>query len=274
MILYKTEAEVALMQQSALLVSKTLTEVAKVLKTGMTTLQIDKLCADFLQDHHAIPSFKNYHGYPHNICASVNDVVVHGFPNDIPLKEGDIVSIDFGLILNDWHGDHAYTFILGEVDESVLNLVRITKESLYKGIEKAIVGNRIGDIGYAIQEHTEKKNGYGVVRELVGHGLGKRLHEDPQVPNYGKRGNGPVLKENLVIAIEPMINMGTKDVFTDKDGWTVKTKDGMPSVHFEHDVCVKKGKALILSDFSIIEAAEKANVNLNSSYYQGGRENK
>ena len=274
MILYKTEAEVALMQQSALLVSKTLTEVAKVLKTGMTTLQIDKLCADFLQDHHAIPSFKNYHGYPHNICASVNDVVVHGFPNDIPLKEGDIVSIDFGLILNDWHGDHAYTFILGEVDESVLNLVRITKESLYKGIEKAIVGNRIGDIGYAIQEHTEKKNGYGVVRELVGHGLGKRLQEDPQVPNYGKRGNGPVLKENLVIAIEPMINMGTKDVFTDKDGWTVKTKDGMPSVHFEHDVCVKKGKALILSDFSIIEAAEKANVNLNSSYYQGGRENK
>jgi len=267
MILYKTQAEVALMQESALLVSKTLVEVAKVLKAGMTTMDIDKLCAEFILDHKATPSFKDYHGYPHNICASVNDVVVHGFPNKHALKEGDIVSIDFGVILNGWHGDHAYTFIIGEVDESILDLVRITKESLYKGIEKAIIGNRIGDIGFAIQEHTEKKNGYGVVRDLVGHGLGRKLHEDPQVPNYGKRGNGPVLKENLVIAIEPMINMGTKDVFTEKDGWTIKTKDGMPSVHFEHDVCVKKGQALILSDFSIIEVAEKANKNLNSSYY-------
>jgi methionyl aminopeptidase len=177
------------------------------------------------------------------------------------------VSIDFGVILNGWHGDHAYTFILGEADPAAIQLVKVTKESLYKGIEKAIVNNRVGDIGFAIQEHTEKKHGYGVVRELVGHGLGTSLHEDPQVPNYGKRGTGLKMKENLVLAIEPMINMGTHKVFTDDDGWTVKTQDGKVSVHFEHDVCVKAGKALILSDYSIIEAAEKANINLNSSYY-------
>jgi methionyl aminopeptidase len=267
MIIHKTEAEVALMQQAALLVSKTLTEVAKMLKPGVTTLQIDKLCGDFVKDHKAIPSFYQYRGYPFNICASVNDVVVHGFPNDTPLKEGDIVSIDMGVILNGWHGDHAYTFIMGEVAPEILQLVKVTKESLYKGIEQAIVNNRIGDISYAIQEHTEKKYGYGVVRELVGHGLGKSLHEDPQVPNYGKRGNGPKMKENLVLAIEPMINLGTKDVYTDDDGWTVKTVDGKPSVHFEHDVCVKRNKPLILSDYSIIEAAEKGNSNLNTGYY-------
>lgn len=267
MIIIKTEAEIALMKESAMLVSKTLTEVAKVLKPGITTLEIDKLCGTFVRDHKAIPSFLNYRGYPHNICASVNDVVVHGFPNNSALKEGDIVSIDMGVILNGWHGDHAYTFILGEVSEEVLKLVRVTKESLYKGIEKAIAGNRIGDIANAIQEHTEKRNGYGVVRELVGHGLGRSLHEDPQVPNYGKRGNGPKLKENMVLAIEPMINLGTKDVYTEEDGWTVRTRDGKPSVHFEHDVCIKRNKALILSDYSIIEAAEKANPHLNVSYY-------
>lgn len=268
MIIYKTEAEVALMKQSALLVSKTLAEVAKVLKPGMNTLEIDKMCEQFVRDHHAIPSFKNYKNtYPFSICASVNDVVVHGFPNTTPLKEGDVVSIDLGVILNGWHGDHAYTFILGETNNEVLQLVKVTKESLYKGIEKAIVNNRIGDIAFAIQEHTEKKHGYGVVRELVGHGLGRSLHEDPQIPNYGKRGEGPKLKENLVIAIEPMINMGTKDVFTDEDGWTVRTKDGKPSVHFEHDVCVKRNQTLILSDYTFIEAAEKANTNLNTSYY-------
>lgn len=255
------------MKEAALLVSKTLTEVATVLKPGMSTLDIDKLCVEFIKDHKAIPSFYNYRGYPHNICASVNDVVVHGFPNNTSLKEGDIVSIDIGVILNGWHGDHAYTFILGDVSEEVLKLVRVTKESLYKGIEKAIVGNRIGDIAHAIQEHTEKKCGYGVVRELVGHGLGKSLHEDPQVPNYGKRGTGPKLKENLVLAIEPMINLGVKEVITDDDGWTIRTRDGKPSVHFEHDVCIKRNKALILSDFSIIEKAEKANSNLNTSYF-------
>jgi methionyl aminopeptidase len=267
MIIYKTEAEVAFMKEAATLVSKTLTEVAKVLKPGMTTLDIDKICAEFVKDNKAVPSFYNYRGYPHNVCASVNDVVVHGFPNDAPLKEGDIVSVDMGVILNGWHGDHAYTFILGEVSPEVLQLVRVTKESLYKGIEKATVNNRVGDISYAIQEHTEHRYGYGVVRELVGHGLGKSLHEDPQVPNYGKRGTGPKMKENLVLAIEPMINLGSREVFTDEDGWTVRTRDGKPSVHFEHDVCVKRNKALILSDYSIIEAAEKANTHLNSSYY-------
>ncbi len=267
MIIYKTESEVALMKDAAMLVSKTLTEVAKVLKPGMTTLQIDKLCADFIKKQNAISSFLNYRGYPFTICASVNDVVVHGFPNDVPLKNGDIVSIDMGVILNGWHGDHAYTFIMGDADAAAINLVKVTKESLYKGIEKAIVNNRIGDIAYAIQEHTEIKNGYGVVRELVGHGLGRSLHEDPQMPNYGKRGSGPKLKENLVLAIEPMINLGSREVFTDEDGWTVRTRDGKPSVHFEHDVCVKRNKALILSDYSIIEEAEKANFNLNTSYY-------
>jgi methionyl aminopeptidase len=266
MIYTKTEEQVGYMKEAALLVSKTLTEVAKMLKPGVTTLDVDKLCMEFAKDHKGTLSFYNYHGYPHNICASVNDVVVHGFPNKTALKEGDIVSIDFGVILNGWHGDHAYTFILGEADPAAIELVKVTKESLYKGIEKAIVNNRVGDIGFAIQSYTEK-HGYGVVRELVGHGLGTSLHEDPQVPNYGKRGTGLKMKENLVLAIEPMINMGTHKVFTDDDGWTVKTQDGKVSVHFEHDVCVKAGKALILSDFSIIEAAEKANINLNSSYY-------
>ena len=270
MMIYKTEAEIALMKEAATLVSKTLTEVAKILKPGITTMQLDELCASFVRDHKAVPSFLNYRGYPHNICASVNDVVVHGFPNNEALKDGDIVSIDMGLILNGWHGDHAYTFILGEVEKDVLDLVRVTKESLYKGIEKATVNNRVGDIAYAIQEHTEIKHGYGVVRELVGHGLGRSLHEDPQMPNYGKRGTGTKLKENLVLAIEPMINLGKKEVFTDEDGWTIRTADGKPSVHFEHDVCVKKGKALILSDYSIIEAAEMANNNLNTSYYNQG----
>jgi len=267
MIHYKTETEVALMKEAATLVSKTLTEVAKVLKPGMTTIQIDKLCFEFVKDQKAIPSFLNYRGYPFTVCASVNDVVVHGFPNNVALKEGDIVSIDMGVILNGWHGDHAYTFILGNASPEEIELVKVTKESLYKGIEKAVVNNRIGDIAHAIQEHTEIKHGYGVVRELVGHGLGRSLHEDPQMPNYGKRGSGPKLKENLVLAIEPMINLGTREVYTDKDGWTVKTRDGKASVHFEHDVCVKRNKALILSDYSIIEAAEKANINLNTSYY-------
>jgi methionyl aminopeptidase len=197
----------------------------------------------------------------------VNDVVVHGFPNDTPLKDGDVVSIDLGVILNGWHGDHAYTFILGETAPENIQLVKVTKESLYKGIAKAIAGNRIGDISYAIQEHTEKKYGYGVVRELVGHGLGRSLHEDPQVPNYGKRGNGPMMKENLVLAIEPMINLGTREIYTESDGWTVRTGDGKVSVHFEHDVCVKRNQALILSDYSIIEAVEKKNPNLNTSYF-------
>ena len=265
MAIYKTEAEVALMIDAAILVSKTLAEVAKMLKGGVTTMQINDLCDSFVRDNNATPSFLNYNGFPYAVCASVNDVVVHGFPNNSELKDGDIVSIDMGVILNGWHGDHAYTFAIGDIDESAAKLIRVTKESLYKGIEKAIVNNRIGEISYAIQEHTEFKNKYGVVRELVGHGLGRDLHEDPQIPNYGKRGSLSKLKENLVIAIEPMINMGLKDVFTDEDGWTVRTKDGKQSVHFEHNVCVKRGKALILSDYSIIEKAERENNNLSAS---------
>jgi methionyl aminopeptidase len=262
MIIYKTPEQVEKMRSSALLVSKTLSEVAKLLKPGIATISIDKMIGDFIRDHHAVPSFLNYHGYPFNSCISVNDVVVHGFPGKNELKEGDIISVDVGVILNGWHGDHAYTFAIGNPGEATMQLIRVTKESLYKGIEKAVAGNRIGDIAFAIQEHTEKKHGYGVVRELVGHGLGQSLHEDPQVPNYGKRGSGPKLKEGLVVAIEPMINMGKKDVYTEDDGWTVRTKDGKPSVHFEHDVCVKKDKADILSDYSIIEKEEIANPNL------------
>ena len=266
MIYYKNAEEIEMMRESALLVSKTLTEIANILKPGITTLSIDKIIGQFIKDHDAIPSFLNYHGYPFNSCISVNDVVVHGFPNESELKQGDIVSVDIGVIKNGWHGDHAYTFIIESTTPEILELVKVTKESLYKGIEKAVAGNRIGDISYAIQEHTEKQHGYGVVRELVGHGLGKSLHEDPQMPNYGKRGSGPVMKEGLVLAIEPMINLGKKEVYTEADGWTVKTADGKVSVHFEHDVCVKKGKADVLSNYTGIEAAETANPHLFSDY--------
>lgn len=250
------------MRKSALLVSQSLAEIAGMLKPGINTLSIDKKIGEYIQDHKAIPSFLNYHGYPFNSCISVNDVVVHGFPNNGLLKEGDIISIDVGVILNGWHGDHAYTFAIGEPDKHVQELVKITKESLYKGIEMAIDGNRIGDIAFAIQDYTEKKNGYGVVRELVGHGLGQSMHEDPQVPNYGKRGSGTKLKSGMVLAIEPMINLGRKEVFTEKDGWTIRTKDGKPSVHFEHDVCVRKNKADILSNYAPIEEAERKNPEL------------
>ncbi len=265
MIHYKSEAEIELMRQSALLVSRTLAEVAAILKPGITTLSIDKLIDEIIRSSDAIPSFLNYHGYPFNSCISVNDVVVHGFPNKDELKEGDIISVDIGVIKNGYHGDHAYTFAIGDPGADVAKLIRVTKESLYKGIEKAVEGNRVGDISFAIQEYTEKKHGYGVVRELVGHGLGRSLHEDPQVPNYGKRGSGAKMREGLVLAIEPMINMGRKEVYTEDDGWTVRTVDHTPSVHFEHDVCVRKNKADILSDYSIIEKAEKENPHLFSA---------
>lgn len=262
MIIYKTDEQIELMRKSALLVSKTLSEVAKILRPGITTLELDKMIGQYIADNKAIPSFLHYNGYPFNSCTSVNDVVVHGFPNKNELKEGDIISIDIGVILNGWHGDHAYTFAIGDPGIEVMKLIQVTKTSLYKGIEKAVAGNRIGDIAFAIQEYTEKKHGYGVVRELVGHGLGRSMHEDPQVPNYGKKGNGAKLKEGMVLAIEPMINLGTKDVFTESDGWTIRTRDGKPAVHFEHDVAVRKNKADILSDYSIIEKEEKLNPNL------------
>jgi methionyl aminopeptidase len=267
MIIYKTEEEIELMQISARLVSATISEIAAILKPGQTTLALDKIAGEFIADQDAVSSFLNFNGYPYNITVSVNDAVVHGFPNDVPLREGDLVSVDAGVYKNGFHGDHAYTFILGEVEDAILKLVRVTKESLYEGIKNAVVGKRIGDISNAIQLHNEKE-GYSVVKELVGHGLGRDMHEDPQVPNYGRKGSGILLKENMVLAIEPMINLGSRRIYTMDDGWTIKTQDGQPSAHFEHDVCVKRGQALILSDYSIIERAEKANRELNSTYYE------
>jgi methionyl aminopeptidase len=266
MIHYKSKAEIELMRESCLLVSETLTLIASAIRPGVTTLHLDKMADAFIQDNKAKPSFKGYHGFPFATCISVNDAVVHGFPNNRELQNGDLVSIDIGVFKNGFHGDHAYTFGVGEIGDEVKKLMRVTKESLYKGIEKAIIGNRVGDIAYAIQDYTEKQHGYGVVRDLVGHGLGRHLHEEPQVPNFGKRGTGAKLREGLVIAIEPMINLGTKDVFNDKDGWTIRTADGKPSAHYEHDVCIQKGKADILSSFTPIEAAEKANAELFSEY--------
>lgn len=262
MIHVKSRDQVEQMRKSARLVSSTLAEVAKVLKPGMTTLAIDKMVGEIIRSHNAVPSFLNFQGFPFNACHSVNDVVVHGFATSTPLKEGDILSLDVGVILDGWHGDHAYTFAIGDPGVEVMKLIRVTKESLYKGIEKAVAGQRTGDIGFAIQDYTERKHGYGVVRELVGHGLGRSMHEDPQVPNYGKKGSGVKLKEGMVLALEPMINMGKRQVFTEADGWTIRTSDGKPSVHFEHDVAVGARKADILSDYSIIESAEIANPNL------------
>jgi methionyl aminopeptidase len=264
MINYKNFAEVELMRQSCILTNDAIAHVATLIRPGVSTLELNDIADEYIRDHGAIPSFKNYHGFPFACCMSVNDAIVHGFPTSDELKEGDIVSVDCGAFKNGFHGDSAYTFAIGNVSDEVKQLLKVTKESLYKGIEKATVGNRVGDIAFAIQEHTERLHGYGIVRELVGHGLGRELHEDPQVPNYGKRGSGTKLRDGLVIAIEPMINLGSKEVFNDKDGWTIRTKDGKPSAHFEHTVCVRKNKADILSTFDAIEAAEKTNVNLYS----------
>ena len=266
MIRIKTNEEVELIRESALLVSRTLAELASILKPGITTAQLDKRAEEFILSQEAIPSFKNYRGYPFATCISVNDAVVHGFPNNKELKEGDLVSIDVGVYKNGFHGDSAYTFGLLPVLEEHQLLMRVTRESLMIGIEKAVNGNRVGDISNAIQEYTERKYHFGVVRELVGHGLGKHLHEDPQVPNYGKKGAGPKLRENMVIAIEPMINLGTKDVVYDDDGWTVRTRDGKFSAHYEHTICIKKNKADILSSFTDIILQEKNNPALLSDY--------
>lgn len=236
-----------------------------MIKPGVTTMQIDQLAETFIRDHGAEPAFKGYKGFPYTCCLSVNDAVVHGFASDKELVDGDVVSVDTGTVLNGFVGDSAYTFAIGNIPKEVQDLLRVTKESLYLGIKKAIVGNRIGDIAWAVQEHTEKKHGYGVVRELTGHGVGKKLHEEPEVPNYGKRGAGIKLQEGLVIAIEPMINLGKKDVYCADDGWTILTSDGKPSAHFEHSIAVRKGKADILSSFKEIEEAERNNPNLFSA---------
>ena len=267
MIHYKTSSEVEIMRESAILVGKAIAEVAKLIKPGITTAELDRVADEFIHDNGATPSFKNFKGYPFATCISVNDAVVHGFPNNNELREGDIISVDVGVYKNAFHGDSAYTFALGDPGEEKLQLLKITRESLYKGIEKAVAGNRVGDIGFAVQEHCEKPYRYGVVRELVGHGLGKNLHEDPQVPNFGKRGSGTKLREGMVIAIEPMVNLGVKEVWYDSDGWTVRTKDGKPSAHFEHNICIRKGSADILSSFEEVEEAEKNNAYLNDSYY-------
>ncbi len=257
MIFIKTREEIELMRESALCVSKTLGMLASELKEGVELAKLDKLAEEFIRDLGGKPSFKGYGGtYPASLCISVNDAVVHGIPGKYIVKDGDIVSIDCGVFKNGFHGDHAYTFCIGNVKPEAKRLVEITKECLYVGIEQAKLNNRIGDISYAIQHHAEK-NGYGVVRELVGHGLGKNLHEDPQVPNYGKKGTGPKLRDGMVIAIEPMINMGKKDVKQANDGWTIVTKDGLPSAHFEHDVAIVDGKPEILSTFDYIEEALK-----------------
>ena len=252
MIHYKSEEEIDLVRESSLLVAKTHAEIASLIKPGISTLALDLIAEEFIRDNGGIPAFKGYNGFPSTLCMSPNEQVVHGIPNDNLLSNNSILSVDCGVYMNGYYGDSAYTYEIGQVDDNLGNLLRVTKESLYKGIEKAIIGNRMGDISFAIQDHAEK-NGYGVVRELVGHGLGKKLHESPEVPNYGRRGYGIKLKKGLVIAIEPMINMGTRKILQHSDGWTITTLDSKPSAHFEHTIVVRNGKAEILSSFEEIE---------------------
>ena len=252
MNLVKTENEINLIRESSLLVGKTLAEVARLIEPGVKTIDLDKRAETFIRDHKAIPGFKGYNGFPYTLCISINENVVHGFPSDRELKDGDIVSVDCGVVKNGFYGDSAYTFAVGEVKEDILLLMERTKASLYRGIEAAGAGNRIGDIGYAIQSYVESF-GYSVVRDLVGHGLGRNLHEKPEVPNFGRRGTGPKLLEGMVLAIEPMINLGSRKVVQESDGWTFRTIDRQPSAHFEHDVVIRKGKAEILSTFDFVE---------------------
>ena len=254
MIKIKTAEEIELMRESALLVSKTLGMLAKELKPGVTTKQLDTLAEQFIRDHQAIPGFLGLYDCPSTLLCSVNEAVVHGLPTDRPLENGDIVAIDCGVLKNEFYGDHAYTFQVGEVEAATKELLKVTKESLYKGISAFKAGNRVGDVGFAIQNYCESF-GYGVVRELVGHGLGRQMHEDPEMPNYGKRGRGKKFKEGMVVAIEPMINMGTHKVKQLKDGWTIVTLDGKPSAHFEHNVALVNGKPELLSTFAYVYEA-------------------
>jgi methionyl aminopeptidase len=252
MLYLKTDEEIGLLRESNMLVSRTLAEVALLIKPGITTLYLDNIAEIFIRDNGGLPAFKGYGGFPGTLCTSVNDEVVHGFPSKYILKEGDIISVDCGVILNDWYGDSAYTFAIGEISEEVRRLLEFTKDSLEEGVKEAIIGNRVGDISWAVQNKAES-GGYSVVRELVGHGLGKRLHEPPEVPNYGKRGTGPKMEKGLVICIEPMINLGRKETVQMRDGWTIKTVDGKPSAHFEYAVAVDKGRADVLTTFKFIE---------------------
>jgi len=257
MIYLKTEEEIELLRENNLLVSATLAEVGRNIRPGVTTRQLDKIAEDFIRSHGAVPGFLGYGGFPATLCISVNENVVHGIPSDYVLKDGDIVSVDCGTVMKGFYGDSAYTFAVGNIDPEVRRLLDVTKEALYKGVAQAKAGNRIGDISAAVQEYSEM-NGYSVVRELVGHGLGRDMHEDPEVPNYGARGRGPLLKEGMVICIEPMINMGVKNVVFERDGWTVRTRDRKPSAHFEFAVAIRKNGADVLTDFSIIENAINA----------------
>ncbi len=254
MIITKTLEEIELMRESALIVSKTLGMLANEVKPGVTTLQLDQLAETFIRDHGAKPGFLGLYDFPNTLCMSPNAQVVHGIPNTTPLVDGDIISIDCGALKNDFYGDHAYTFEVGEVAVETKKLLQATKESLYAGIREFKVGNRVGDVGYAIQKYTEDR-GYGVVRELVGHGLGRKMHEDPEMPNYGKRGRGKMFTEGMVVAIEPMINLGTHRIKQLKDGWTILTADGKPSAHFEHNVAMVNGKPELLSTFKYIYEA-------------------
>ena len=260
-VIYKTSEEIELIRVSSLLVGDTLAEVGAHIKPGIKTIELDKIAEAFIRDQQAEPAFKGYHGFPASLCISVNSEVVHGIPGNRELKEGDVVSIDCGVKKNGFFGDSAYTFTIGEVSDLVRKLIRVTKESLYLGIDKAVTGNRIGDISAAVQDHAES-NGFGVVRELVGHGVGTKLHEKPEVPNYGKRGSGMLLKGGMVIAIEPMINAGKRSVIQLNDGWTIVTADKLPSAHFEHTVAIGTPKADVLSSFEKIEKAELLNINL------------
>ena len=254
MIKIKSLEEIELMRESALIVSKTLGEIAKAIRPGITTLELDKLAEEFIRDHGAVPGFLGLYDFPNTLCMSPNEQVVHGIPNKTPLKEGDIISVDCGALKNGFYGDHAYTFAVGEIDDELKGLLKVTRESLYVGIRQFRAGNRVGDVGHAIQNYTEK-HGYGVVRELVGHGLGREMHEDPEMPNYGRRGRGKKFAEGMVVAIEPMINLGTHRIKQYSDGWTIKTADKKASAHFEHDVAIINGKPQLLSTFSYINEA-------------------
>lgn len=252
MIHYKTSEEVEKIKQSADILGRAHGEIAKHVKKGVKTSFLDKIAEEFIRDHGAVPSFKGYNGFPSSLCISVNEVVVHGFPSEYELKDGDIISVDCGVFHQGFHSDSAYTYPIGEVPPSVLALLTATKDSLYLGIEQAVFGNRIGDIGHAIQKFVEAK-GYTVVRELVGHGLGRKLHEAPEVPNYGKKGSGPLLKQGMVIAIEPMINLGTRNIVQEKDGWTIRTADRKPSAHYEHTIAIFEDRTEVLTTHKYIE---------------------
>ncbi len=259
MIFFKTHEEIELIRESNLVLSKTLALIAAELKIGMTGIELDKLAEEFICDHGGSPAFKNYNGFPNSLCISPNEVVVHGIPSDEPFKNGDIISVDCGVKLNGYYGDSAYTFLLGDVDDEVVELCRTTREALYLGINKARVRARVGDIGYAIQTFAERRRNYSIVRELVGHGVGKELHEKPEIPNYGRKNSGKRLKEGMVIAIEPMINLGRRHVKQAKDGWTISTRDGKPSAHYEHSIAITRKGPDILSTHEYLEEEIKKN---------------